>query len=340
MKIVCEVELVDSPHLYQLYSGFIKLESLGIVSLKFIKNKTINKTLKPVIKVKVNKTINIIYDLLDGFNWIPGTREENLKHFQTSCIDVDYYFKRSYNEELLRYNLNNCKIMPLGLFYRVEKLDVFKNKLKVKARRVLEVLQMYEQKELRYEALPVFENLDSMLFTRLWDPNDVNSKTLKEERELINFNRIESIEACREKFGKYFSGGISDTPFARKTAKHLVLNQNLTNRRSYLMKLKETPINIVNLGLFGSTGGRFAESVAASRAIITEFMRYEVPGKFQEENNYLEFSGKDTLLEKVDLLLSSPEKVRSMMFENYKYYNTYLKPENLVLNSLLRIFHD
>ena len=340
MKIVCEVEIVDSPHLYHLYSGFLTLETMGIIELKLLKSSCVDNVYKPILRVKINNSITVVYDLLDGFNWIPGTIEENLNFFQEEYKNVDYYFKRSFNNELLKYTAKTTKTLPLGLFYRIEKPDFLKNKYKVKAREILKAINLFTVEENQFCAPPILSNLNAMLFTRLWDPADVEAQHLKEERELINNNRIESIVACKKEFKDRFVGGLSNTPYAQKKAKSLVLANNITNRKNYLTTLKSTAISIVNLGLHNSNGGRFAESIAASRAIVTEPLVYQPTGDFLENKNYLTFTDKEMLLNQVDSLLSSPKKIKTMMEYNYKYYNNYLRPENLVLNSLIGVLNE
>ncbi|WP_152287210.1 hypothetical protein [Flavicella marina] len=337
MKIVCEVEMIDSPHLYHLYSGFLTLETMGIIELKLKTPGNDGNVYKPILHVKINNSITVVYDLLDGFNWISGTIEENLKFFQEEYKNVDYYFKRSFNNKLLDYKAKTTKILALGLFYRIEKPDFLKNKYKVRAKEIMRGFNLFTVEKNQFCAPPILSDLNSMLYTRLWDPSDVEAQHLKEERELININRIESILACKKEFKDRFVGGLSNTPYAQKKAKSLVLDGNITNRKNYLTTLKSTAISIVNLGLHNSNGGRFAESVAASRAIVTEPLVYQATGDFLENKNYLTFTDKEMLLSQVESLLSSPKKVKTMMEYNYKYYNNYLRPENLVLNSLIEV---
>lgn len=94
-------------------------------------------------------------------------------------------------------------------------------------------------------------------------------------------------------------------------------------------------ICIATTGLFGSIGWKFAEYVAGSRAIISEPLNYSIPGNFTNGVNYYDFLNKDDLLNNIQTLLSNKDIVKNMMYNNFLYYNQYVKPENLVLNTLL-----
>jgi len=340
MKILCELETSNSPHLYQLYTGFARLHENGIIDLKLKKSNNQDSFYKPIVRLKINKKINVIYDLLDGFNWISGSKDDNLMHFKNEFKNVDYYFKRSYNKELLNYSPTGCSIFPLGLFYRENQPDCFKNSVSFKTRQVLDILKIkkIKHKKNQYVAPPIIEELNAMLFTRLWDPQQVSDTKQKEERIQINTNRIEAIEACRKEFKDRFYGGLSNSVLAKKEAAQLILPDSHTNRKNYLKRVKSTPICIVNTGLHNSIGGRFAEAVAASRAIISEPLHYDPTGDFLKDKNYLTFTNTSQLLEKVDALLSNKNKTQQMMLKNYFYYNNYLKPEQLVLNTIIKIY--
>lgn len=80
-KLYCEVEYFPCPHLNQIYEGFNILEKNGFIEVKLIKPKEMNSK-KPILKVKLNNKINIIYDTLDGFNWRDEwDKKQNLEFF-------------------------------------------------------------------------------------------------------------------------------------------------------------------------------------------------------------------------------------------------------------------
>ena len=56
---------------------------------------TIGNPLKPILKVRINDKYDVIYDTLDGLNWIKASIENNLDYFKNN-IKADFYFKRSF----------------------------------------------------------------------------------------------------------------------------------------------------------------------------------------------------------------------------------------------------
>ncbi len=121
IPILCEIDYFPSVHLNHIYDGFKKLEKQGIVNLRINRIKTSYK--KPILQVKVNKKYRVIYDTLDGLNWINSSPEENLKYFQNN-LKADFYFKRSYNNVFEAHASVNCKTFPLGLNYNITLCDL------------------------------------------------------------------------------------------------------------------------------------------------------------------------------------------------------------------------
>jgi hypothetical protein len=82
----CELHYFPSPHLSQVYDGFEKLRRLGILDVS-IKPTAGNKNL-PLLTVILNNKYKIIYDTLDGLNWIDGSMNENLNHFKKMLLQI------------------------------------------------------------------------------------------------------------------------------------------------------------------------------------------------------------------------------------------------------------
>jgi hypothetical protein len=91
---------------------------------------------------------------------------------------------------------------------------------------------------------------------------------------------------------------------------------------------------VATLGLNNSNGWKLGEYVALSKAIVTEPLRYLVPGNFAKEQNYLEFTAPEELVESAARLFDNKDLRFAMMTNNYTYYQAYLKPDVLILNSL------
>jgi hypothetical protein len=89
--------------------------------------------------------------------------------------------------------------------------------------------------------------------------------------------------------------------------------------------------------LHNSIGWKLGEYVAGARAILTEPLNFSLPGNFSRGSNYYEFENPEQLITQVDELLSNPEQILETMKNNYYYYNNFVKPKNLILNTLITV---
>jgi hypothetical protein len=348
----CQLVYNKTAHLEQLYAGFVRLEKLGIIDLRVDNPAPGTQTWKGILFGTVNDQHKLIYDTLDGLNWIPGTIEENLHYFKRT-FTADYYFKRSYTRQLKDVAPAGCKILPLGFNYRIRPpYSLTKSSMRDHFQQVVR-RSYFASRMLRmnndemslpsedYEQQPILNKDVKILFlTRIWNPDEFKDYPIKPSVETLNKSRIAAITTCRKEFGKIFCGGLTDDDFSRAHAKSLIAPLALTNKKQYLELVKEHAVCIATTGLHGSIGWKFAEYVAASRAIVSEPLLYEVPGGFKKDQNYLEFRDERELPARINALLDSRVAVMKMMQENYRYYNNYLKPENLVLNTLLQVLEE
>ena len=98
--------------------------------------------------------------------------------------------------------------------------------------------------------------------------------------------------------------------------------------------MNRSSICITTTGLHRSTGWKFAEFVAAGKAIVSEPLAFFAPGGMSANRNYLPFESTDRLLSAIDDLLSHPRAIRDMEKENTDYYSHYLRPDALVFNAI------
>lgn len=340
-KINCVVEYFNAPHLSQIYKGFQILEKKGVVDIKFIK-KTGDLN-KPIISAWINNNIHIIYDTLDGFNWIDNkSTEENLLFFQNN-YHCDHYFKRSYNSNLIKYNCGSQRTIHdlefnYDMSYEYVSLDI-KRLMKDTARKCLP----FYNSSINYKNFEYYPNKNTqpkILFSaRLWNPEDVKDGETRSEREIINSNRIKYIRECKKEFGDIFTGGLQDSELSRKLAKDLVIPNKKTSKLSYVKTVKEHDICISTLGLHKSNGWKFGEYIAASRAIVSEPLLF-TPQNFIEGENYLEASSTDALISNIYKIIDNTDYKYEMMLNNFKYYNQYLRPDILILNSLVKAINS
>jgi len=337
----CEIEPVQSPHFIQIYEGLYKLQQRNLISVDV--KPCLEENEKTLLRMKLSiagsdKSYIVYYDTLDGLNWLDDVSlEDNLIFFRDS-FKADYYFKRSYNAEVMKYCPENCQVYPLGLNYNVgwendiyspsSKINTIKKQIK---RMILKRFYKGVLSSSDFEFPPMMNPETKILFlTRLWEEAD----------DELNQTRVEYIRACQDEFGDLFTGGLKKDDFSMRCAKDLIAPGSLTHKTAFVKSIRSHNICIATTGLFDSISWKFAEYVSNSRAIISEPLNYQVPGEFGPGKNYYQFNNKHELIENITNMLDDKENIQEMMNRNYHYYNNYVKSENLVLNTLLTIYAD
>ena len=355
----------NGPHSRQIFTGFGELARSGAVDLI-----TTEQDWNPhfetenLIKATVNGEIDLLFDTNDGFYWIHDSLDRNVGYF-AECIlpRFRYVFKRSCDPQMVgRFGAAAAKFQPLGLNYDVtsscnvmdRRYYGWRDRMKKRLKRSAVLCRAMGRAPDRLFHIENFEHLPLpqpperspriLLLTRLWDPvgEEIESvaSTVREsgarDRISINRVRIECLEACRAAFGGHFIGGLSDTPYARRIAPHLIAAAGITDKQSYMQLVKSSEICIATTGLHLSTGWRLGEYVAASRAIVSEKIHDDLPGDFRVGRNYLEFSTAEELVGAIRGLVCDRSLMSSLMWNNYCYYRAHVRPESLVLNALLK----
>lgn len=352
-KINCKIRLREIQlHLYQILAGFTMLQRQGFVDLAFeyINPHSTEKLPPNMLEVIINDEIKVLYDVNDGYdNWI-GNGKSYIENHNELIKDCDFWFKRSFSKTYNEPILQKEKIYKLGLNYMITTkgnraewpvpCDPIKEKVK-KLYRKLPFTQYYDKhfRVRTFEDIPrMVENPNILFIARLWDFNVDLSKEKQEEREYINETRIECVEKCKLEFGDQFFGGLSaDSLTLQKYPNLVIQDSHITKRHHYLKKVKGSSICIATMGLHESIGWKFAEYVAASKAIVTEQLKYEIPGPFYEGHNYLVFNNADECVNKINMLLNDKDLIYNMMINNYDYYRNYVRPDRLVLNSIITV---
>jgi hypothetical protein len=348
-KIMCELVCHSNEiPLQQLYTGFFLLQRRGIIDIKqkFVPAKIPNPPKAEHLRyarycglrVVVNKRLTLHYDTHDTWD----IDEELL----SAC---DFYFKRSFSSSYLK-NLatHRHKVHPLGLVYQVYPnhwdrfavrrsifLDNYESgKLKALLRSLLPIAA---RKLSSMESWPDFDAPAKIIFmTRAWAPHEAPSQDKAEEFLHLSETRAKCIRMLRDEFGVDFYGGFMHSDFASKNYKDALLpDHSLSASRNYLNLLRNFPIGVATAGLHGSIGWKFAEYVALSKAILSEKLCCEVPGDLRKGVNYLEFSSPEDCVIKAKQLCSDHHLRNSLMINNARYYESYLRPDSLVLNSIL-----
>lgn len=356
-KITCELYCFsDVEHLQQIYVGYNMLHYKGAIRAhQNIIQKNLFDEEKPThlrnsknthLKVILNKKTVLYYDLHDSYE----IDADVLK-------DVDFYFKRSFSEKTITNEELKKKIFPLGLNYctfdsrfdlnLIKRSSLYngfngiKNILRGLNIDSLYFKKLYTPRIRDFEYYPALNDEPKILFMcRTWDPSIGGSNQKYYEIEKINETRAQCIRALKKEFGGKFFGGFANDEYSRSHYRDCVINnKNITRKMEYMTLLKSYPICIATTGLHGSIGWKMAEYVAYSKAIVTEPLLYKVTGNFEIGENYLEFKNPEECIESVIKLLNDSNLRSNIMMNNYMYYNNYVRPDSIVLNTINTAIH-
>lgn len=329
-----------SDHLEQIYAGFNMLMEEGRIKLIISKDDLFYPGYKtaPYLKAVINDSIKVVYDTFDGDSI-------NDKFLDWSR----FYFKRSYLK-----GQHDKKVKPLGLYYSVyppkdylqikklfwnlrhginkDYLLPFLRSTTLFTKISSASIGKYTSRVDKFEDFPEIKSDVGVIFSaRLWDPKNRSDDS---DRTEMNLLRAQTIRLLKKTFGAQFYGGVYPNSYSIKNFPDIVLSEKQISKQQYLRELKKASICVTSRGLHGSNGGKLAEYVAGAKAIVSEPLRYEVPGDFAPEKNYLEFSTPEECVDKVQILIDKPEFRYSMMKSNYSYYHAYLRPDILVWNTI------
>lgn len=323
-------------HCCQIATGFLLLKEQGWdVEIRGVAESEFSGFPEaPFVFVKYRgKTL--VYDLLDGYN-----HPEAMK---LALEKADYYFKRSFNREKsgALFAGSSEKMYPLGFNYHVthRKNPINEGPLK----RYLKPLQgrapdiYFTPGVFEGKAMPPAGKPRILFLTRLWEEEAGLAESVNAERRVINESRIQIIRTLKARYGDAFIGGLNDLPISRKLAPELIMPKAYTERKKYVKLLHSCDICIGTMGLHESIGWKTAEYVAAAKAIVNERFHYSVTGDFREGENYLAFETAEECIAAVQRLVDDPEMLQRMKQANEAYYQSYLRPDVLVKNTLEQV---
>jgi len=350
---------LNSRHIAQVYSGLYDLAKEGKIDLEFtsrvdnrIKRSVRNSVLCIQITDSDNGQVrNVCFDMFDGCE-ISSVERLRL---------CDVYFKRSYYGEYIE-TLNTAdrkKILPYGLNYEcrsrnesdvLKRLFIFyaanssfsknpKILLKDFSRELVRHLLLKYNVDIRglkplsideFLARPTEPAELKILFqTRLWTSEEcprIGEGRLKE----INKMRVDTVRSLRKRFGQLFVGGLIPNDLSKQYFPDLCLAVEKTDRRNYIDLVKKCLVCVTTIGLHDSIGGKLPEYIAASRCIVTEPPRYQLPVSLIEGKNYLAFRTPEECVGACERLIADPQFADQMRHENHKYYLCEVEPSALV----------
>jgi hypothetical protein len=148
--------------------------------------------------------------------------------------------------------------------------------------------------------------------------------------------RAACITALRSHFGVRAITGFMRSNYAAQMYPGLeVGNRRLTKRENYNEVVRRASVCVATSGLHGSVPWKMGEYVALGKAIVSQSTNCRLPGDFQPGRNYLSFSSADECVAEVEKLFAQPTQMVDMMAANVDYYDRFLRPDKVVLNSLV-----
>ncbi len=328
-----------------LFTGFGELAHQGRLRLEWVKVSATSADpyrLPQHLRVEINDDLQVLYDVGDAF-----TLDDSLDFSRVALV-----IKRSYRPDFLARHPYGERVLPLGLCYYVRsaydhglrralwaKNDRDKLKQIVRSSallsRLLRVRDTVVDSSIEsFETPPAFDQEPRVVFAaRLWKPYRVPEGPLRQEREQMNATRVHLVRALRREFGVRFVGGLEAEPYAASVAPDCLLDASAVWKGSYLDVMHQSPICVATRGLLEAYGFKFAEYVAAGRAIVSEHNDNLVPG-FEAERDYLSFDTVDQCVAQVARLMDDPPLRRLLMERTRRYYRAYLRPDTLVMNSI------
>ncbi len=320
------------PHTNMILVGLEKLKKDGFINLTindYRNNKYIDSNI--AITELFIENQRVIIDVGDGYSDVGKTKKKLLEH-------CDFYFKRSFNNDYnkIYFEKNLKKIFPLGLNYYVYGDKVFfdfekRNKMQKIIRNMAGFKSDTWFKVEKFESNPTYKSGKPkiLFYSRLWRPSSeawgINNKSMNE-------CRINIIRELRKKYGDNFIGGIYEDDYSKSMCPDIIVSKLKTKKENFLRNIKKADICIGTLGLDESIGWKTAEYVAASKAIILEKPKYELPGNFDKDINYLEFTNLNECLQQIEYLINNPQRIIEMQEQNAIYYDKYVRPDALMKN--------
>ena len=339
-------------HLYQVTAGFHALHHAGAFGLRVEKLHPGDPQRLPynMLEAILPDGRRLIYDMNDGYRNLLPQGEPAAALYDPLLSRCDLLFKRSFSAaenaslcapEKIRRTPPNFLVTRRGNpAHRPVPCDPRREQIK-KIIRLLPGSQYYNGHVLEQKLFdtPHVSPTPKILFmARLWDPDGDYPGQLTEdmraERADVNRTRADCIRRLRKEFGDRFYGGVSPSPFAARDFSDVVLDTPaLARKNAYLAFMKQFDIQIATMGLHGSTGWKFAEYLAASKAVVSETLRYESAGGLREGVHYLRFDDADGCVRQVAALLD--ERTReTMMQANHTYAEQRLRCDAFVRTTL------
>ena len=340
-------------HMSLVYCGLIGLAQYGNIELSYQRSKPVSDTGGPpwmswlaIEKCSTGERRIIHFDLEDRSDVVSMSALE----------DCDVYFKRSYyppDLSALPVHLRN-KVAPFGLNFGCRtRQSTWQILPRVIPLMFIEVcrspgqLSRWGRRDLNniraflgtlpigdYEQSPSHPlNTVVMFQTRVWSPGEMKSDVEEE----TNQPRADLARRLKREFRSRFWGGLVATPHAKRYYPDAITN--LPSRRSqYIALSKRALIGVYTRGLHDSLAFKLPEYLAASKCIVGEALRNELPTPLVPDVHYLRFASADECVEQCTRLLEDSHLAEEMRYDNWEYYQSEVRPVRLLTKCLERAF--
>ncbi len=327
-------------HLTQAVTGFLLLKEQGKISLTIEYGKF--KKHCDYLKVLVDGKL-CIYDMADSSIIKKELYNECDYYFKRMCLKTDletypklfpYGFNYSCFTKGTGFLKMNLKIYPIKKMTELLRITPFMGKF-------IGMTDTIEDNYYKnYECNPAEKKPFIVFSARLWNPEKSNMEDLKEERIVINEERIDMITKLKANFGKNYIGGIYKNEFsAKRAAADVLISKEHYKKSVFIRTIKKSSIGIATPGLENSVGYKLAEYLASSMAILTHphIKDFAFPGDFSENKNYFCYQSANECVAIIKNLLSNDAVLKKMIANNNSYYGNYLSPDKLIENTLAKV---
>ncbi|MGN0634732.1 MAG: glycosyltransferase [Acutalibacteraceae bacterium] len=347
------VRLSEVPlHLYPILAGFASLRRKGAMQVRWERLHPSDADVLPynMLEVVGEDGKRLIFDMNDGYENLLQEKADMVPFYNGLLDRCDLFFKRSFDgqrnallcapEKMRRTPPNFLVTLPHNPAHFPVPCDPNREKIK-KLIRMLPGSQYYNGHILEkniFDTPRLSEKPRILFMARLWDPaGDFPGQltpAMQQERYAINESRASCIRLLRDAFGENFCGGVAPSAFSQKEYADVVLeNEGLSHKNAYLAFMKQFDIHIATMGLHGSTGWKFAEYLAASKAVVCEPLCYESAGGLADGTHYLSFADGDACVRQVQTLMDGDRRL-AMMQANHAYAEQYMRCEAFVRYAL------
>jgi len=343
MTLHCHLSISrPSERVSQLITGFDLLKRKGVVSLsqELRSPPKANDRRGNFLWVEVDGWMRCVYDMRD-------TAEVDL----AEAASAHLYFKRTLVPSQIPAD-TAATCVALGLYYVVypdTTSPLWMKCARFEPDRRLRIANSLRGMRLQPRFVPRVSNMctppdyrqepRALFIARGWNPYDKSDRPQASvaDRKAINDLRAECVVRLRQAFGQRFTGGLIPDAHTRQTyGNALLMDSSLAAKRRYLKLVRSHPVCVATRGLHGSTGRKFTEYLAFSRAVATEELQDEPPGGLEANTHYLSFDSAEQCVELVGRLFDNSELRWRLMRNSWLYFNSYVRPDAVVLRSLRR----